>query len=578
MSRIRALPERSPDFDDREIGPLTNWLRKPAGTMRLRPIQARSCLEIIRCRGLFLSGRVGAGKTLTAGLAARLLDLKRPLLVTDASVVGDTKKLLDQYRQHWHIPPINVISYHKISNRSREQRARIKRGEEPGPGFLDQYDADGVLLDEVHRLKRVKDAACARRFSRWFYEHKSVPALGFSGTPLRDSFRDYVHLLVWCLKLGAPVPFNPDVQDEWALLLDEEKSSREGFTVLPSYEILVPHLGPVHDRDSAREALKHRLLWTPGIVVSQDSFDDVPLTIEPIKLEPPASLDVHWQKLRDLWEAPDEWILPDKQLGVWNVANQLALGFFYRHVPRPPADWAQARREWCQFCRVVLEASATLDTEVDVRNACLAGRLPRQAWDQWAEIKDSYTWETVPEWLSLHAVHAAEAWGRSGGIIWSNYTAFGAAVAERTGWPFYGPGGKDSRKRLVGDARSDVDPTIIVSTKVAEVGKNLQGDAMRKIPGYCRNLFTTPPRAAADWEQRGGRTHRDGQIEPVSIDYFVGCLENFVAMYQSKALAHLSEKSLMPSQKLLKWSAREPPIPWAKGPAYGETAKKGVKP
>jgi hypothetical protein len=187
-------------------------------------------------------------------------------------------------------------------------------------------------------------------------------------------------------------------------------------------------------------------------------------------------------------------------------------------------------------------------------------------------IRDSYVPEKVPEWLSLHAVHVIEAWGRRhgehGAIIWSNYTALGQALAERTGWPFYGPQGKDARGRLVGDARPDVDPVIIVSTKVAEVGKNLQGDETR--PGYSRNLFTTPPRAAADWEQRIGRTHRDGQVRGVEVYYLVGCLENFVAMFQSKALAHMSKKSLMPSQKLLRWYAREPPISWAKGPAYGE--------
>ena len=573
MSRIASLPERSPDFDDREIGPLTRWLRKPSGTMQLRPIQARSCLEILRCRGLFLSGRVGAGKTLTAGLAARLLGLKRGLLVTDASVVQDTIKLLDRYRQHWHIPPINVISYHKVSNRSSEQRARIKRGEDPGPGFLDLFNADGVLLDEVHRLKRVKSAACARRFARWFFDHQQVPVCGFSGTPIRNSFLDWVHIMVWCLKHGAPVPFDPDTQQEWALLLDDAKSTREGFTRLPSYDILTPHLGAVYDQQSARDALQRKLLRTPGIVVSQDSFDDVELSIDPIQVPVPASIEGHWETLRDLWEAPDEWVLPDKQLGVWNVANQLALGFYYRHVPRPPQDWADARRAWCSFCRKVLESSDTYDTETDIRNACLAGRLPRQAWDAWDEIKDAYQPEKVPEWLDLGALHVIEAWGRkqADGIIWVNYRAVGDALAERTGWPYYGSGGRDSRGRFLRDARSDVDPIIVVSTRVAEVGKNLQGDGR---PGYSTNLFTTPPRAASDWEQRIGRTHRDGQTRAVRCYYLVGCLENWVAMYQSRALAEMSKKSLMPSQKLLRWDAQVPPIHWAVGPAYGETKGK----
>jgi hypothetical protein len=571
VSRIRRLPERSPELDDREIGPLTRWLRRPSGTMQLRAIQARALLDVLRYRVLFMSGRVGVGKTLTAGLTATLLGCKRPLLVTDASVVGDTEKLLERYREHWHIPPITVISYHKISNRNSEQRARIKRGEDAGPGFLDLFDPELVLLDEVHRLKRVKHAARARRFARWFHEHKVVPAGAFTGTPVRDGFLDWVHIMVWTHKLLAPVPVEPDVQKDWALLLDDERSAREGYTVLPDYGILVPHLGPVHDRESAREALHRKLLRTPGVVISQDSFDAVPLEFKPIKLETPSQLDEHWERLRELWEAPDEWILPDKQLGVWNVANQLALGFFYRHVPRPPKDWADARRDWCKFCREVLEDSIEYDTETDVRNAVQAGRLPSWAWETWAAIKDEYTYELVPEWLSLHALTIIEQWGRAGGIVWCNYTAVAQALHERTGWPWYGPGGRDAAGRYLRDARPDVDPTIIVSTKVCEVGKNLQGDPDRKIPGYSRNLFTTPARAASDWEQRIGRTHRDGQVRPVVCEYLVGCLENFVAMLQAKSLALMSEKTLMPSQKLLRWDAEEPPIEWARGPAYGES-------
>jgi hypothetical protein len=522
-------------------------------------------------RGLFLSGRVGVGKTLTAGLAPTVLQAKRPLLITDACAVGSTKKLLGQYRQHWRIAPINVVSYNKISVRSAAQKARIKRGEDPGPGFLDIYDPDCLLLDEAHLLKRVKSSARARRTARWIHQHPGVPICAFSGTPVRDSLVDYAWLLVATLKLGAPVPLDPDDQEQWALLLDTDVGLAEDALVRLYKRILWPHLGEVYDQDEARQAYQHRLLWTPGVVVSQDSFEEVPLTISPVRLETPECLTEHWETLRDAWMAPDEWPLPDKQLGVYNVANQLALGFYYRHDPRPPLDWMAARRDWCGFCRKILEVSETLDTEVDVRNACLAGRLPREIWDVWDAIRGTYTPQISAEWLSLHALHTIEQWGRRGGIIWVDYRAVGEALAERTGWPFYATQGRDRRGLLVEDARSDRDPTIIVSTKAAEVGLNLQGGPDR--PGYSRGLFTTPPRASTDWEQRIGRWHRDGQSHACEVCYLVGCREHWVAMPQSLALAEMAEKSLMPSQKLLRWDAQPPPVEWAVGAAYEPSRK-----
>lgn len=570
MSHIAALPRRDPEFDEREINPLTAWLRTPVGTMRLRAIQARACLETLRSPGLFMAARVGAGKTLTVGLLAAILRGKRPLLVTEASVVRDTRELLDQYRKHWRIPKITIVSYHKISNRTPEQKRAEAEGK-VADGFLETFNPDVVFLDEVHRLKRVRSAACARRFARWFHGHPEVPVSAFSGTPVRDSFLDWVHIVVWCLKHGAPVPLEPDVQRDWAALLDDEKPTRDGWTKLPEYAILQPHLGAaVHDRESARKALQERLLWTPGVIVSRDSFEDVPLTIEPIRVEPPASLDDTWRTLRELWEAPDGWLLPDKQLGVYGVANKLALGFYYTCDPRPPRDWLDARRDWCKFCRQVLEDSEDIDTETQVRDACRAGRLPSWAWDAWAAIKDEYDPDEhkVPVWFSRHALDVIVDWGKRGGIVWIEWRALGAALVEITGWPWFSTDSRDQRGRFLGDVTSTTDPTIIVSRRVAEVGKNLQGTRDR--PGWDRNLFCTPPRTSKDAEQWFGRTHRDGQWRPVTVQYLVGCLENLVAIPIAKRLAEMSLGTFTQPQKLLRWDAVEPPMAWAKGPAFGE--------
>ena len=85
--RIEQLPRRRWEEDaENYIEPLTNALKTPEGTMRLRTVQAAALTEIGLNQGLFAPIGVGHGKTLISLLAPHLLNSERPLLLVPAQL------------------------------------------------------------------------------------------------------------------------------------------------------------------------------------------------------------------------------------------------------------------------------------------------------------------------------------------------------------------------------------------------------------------------------------------------------------------------------------------------------------
>lgn len=560
MNRIAAIPWALPP-NASELAfarqQLTGWLRTSVGTQVLRDIQVRALLAILETGGLVCNALPGAGKTLVSGLAPVVTGSRRPLLLAPAkhTKLGRDQKSkilreLQEYSLHWRVPlnRIRIVSYSRLS---RQRHA----------GLIEEYQPDLIVCDEAHALKRYRHAGCARRVSRYLAANPECKVVILTATLLRDGFTDYAHLIDWALRGRAPVPRTPDEREAWADCLDEP---RRGIGPPPNYEALAA-LGPCTDRETARKVWRERLHHTAGIVISEDKFD-LPLEIRPIQISTPPTLEQHWINLRELWMAPDEWIMADQQIGVTNLAQQLALGFFYRHVPRPPDDWAEARRDWCRFCRSVLEDLDLYDTEAQIRDACIAGKLPDAAWLKWIAIKDLYCPEIYPEWLSTHALEAARQWGKAGGLIWTSYRAFGEALSTYTGWPYYGQHGLSLTGESIDRSRAK---TAIVSAKACSEGFNLQDQTT--CTGWNRNLFVTPPIKSLDWEQRVGRTHREGQTaDRVVVDYFVGCRENALALPSALSYARYTSDTFG-RQKLLDADLTLPDQ--ERGPAFEDTRK-----
>jgi hypothetical protein len=155
LDRILRLPRRDPNGEDLEqlAHDMTQLLKLPEGTQKLRPIQALALRDIAICGGLFGPIPVGFGKSLISFLSFYVADSVRPLLVLPAALLAKTERERKQYAKHWLIPEIRLCSYELLG---RVQGAQI----------LETYKPDMIVLDEGHRARN-KHAAVTRRLSRY---------------------------------------------------------------------------------------------------------------------------------------------------------------------------------------------------------------------------------------------------------------------------------------------------------------------------------------------------------------------------------------------------------------------------
>lgn len=504
---------------------LTDALRTPTGTMVLRSLQAR-CLWAMYTsgNGLATNGSVGAGKTLLLALAMTVVGGDRPLILTEASNIPQMRKDFEEYRAHWHIPSCyRLEAYEAISTH---------------PELLEDFRPTMLGLDEAHKLRRVQKSARARRVDRWRQDNPDVPVIVASGS-LGADIEEYAHLLIWGVPSlastrGGPIPVNDEGQPRGVPFLKFLKRFR--------------------DDDDFRRAFWAGVYNTPGVVISSETFRGKPLHITHRILPTPPEMETHWERLRTLGQAPDEWNL-DGLGESWHMARFLSNGLYKEHIPRPPEDYRQARKAWWQFVRELVDdphaPGGPWDTEGQVAKAVLSGKLPRYEYDAWMAVKDNYQPTIQPTWLSLAVVDYAEAWGkerapmatkRSGGsIVWVAQTNLGERISERTGWPFYSDDARNQAKQHVSRATA---PVIVCSVHSCGTGKNLQR--------YSRNLFLSPHSNNDQAEQNIGRTHRPGQhSDRVEVEYLYGCLEDWCAIQKAIRLARDTEENLTTPPKLL---------------------------
>ena len=227
---------------------------------------------------------------------------------------------------------------------------------------------------------------------------------------------------------------------------------------------------------------------------------------------------------------------------------------------RPPPGWLRARREWNSFVRDRISKSKKYDTMLQVANACRAGLLDSETLDAWKEIESSYEPATRPIFYDTIALGTCLTWLKKNvGIVWVEHQAFGAALSQLSGAPYFGPGGLDASGASIANEKGD--RSIIASVAACGQGFNLQM--------FSKNLITSCPSGAATVEQVLGRTHRDGQLaDEVTVDVLLGCLEQFEAFERALDGATAAEALLGHSQKLLLADILMPDIDNRKGPLW----------
>jgi hypothetical protein len=535
FNRILNLPvrvERDPAALVREM---TEALRTGTGTMTLRPVQALALFELMSEGGLFGPMGVGTGKTLVTMLAAVVLNAQRPLLLLPASLIQKTIHERGELMVHWNVSTsTRLLSYQKM-------------GQESASKELELYRPDLIIADEVHKLKN-KRAAVTRRVARYMADNPETGFVALSGTVVKNSLRDFAHIIRWCLGAeNAPVPQTEGETEEWADALDERVQPLQ--RVKPGALLKLAKPGDIHEDDTAtaRKAFKQRLVSTPGVVASLNAEQvDCSIYIEGKTYAVNSATEANFDKLRGLWETPDGWRLSEA-VEVWRHAKELALGFHYVWDPRPPDEWLERRRAWAKFVRDELSCSRTLDTEKQVRSAVELGELddPEDTLARWKEIEPTFQVNQKAIWHDDTALDLCAAWmKREKGIVWTAHTFFGRELAKRTGCPYFGQNGRDALGREI-DKDPNVTGPVIASIASCGTGKNLQFK-------WHKNLITSCPSGGDLLEQLLGRTHRPGQrADEVEVEILVGCIEHLSAWESARAEAVMSRDMLGQPQKLL---------------------------
>ena len=364
--------------------------------------------------------------------------------------------------------------------------------------------------------------------------------VALSGTVMRRSLLDFGHILRWCLKDGAPIPSSNVELEEWAKALDERVNE------LDRYEpgALREFCGGCDSIEGVRRGFRQRLLETPGVVATTGNAErvDCSLYIRALQYDVEPITEQHFKTLRKLWETPDGWPL-SQAVDVWRHARELALGLHYVWDPRPPKAWLEARKEWCAFVRQVLARSRTLDSELQVSQACDAGSLPNKALETWRAVKGTFKPNTVAVWHDDSALQACLEWMRCPGVVWTEHSLFAERLAKESGCKYYGPKGLAADGSFIDDA--DPKQSAVVSLDANREGRNLQ-----RIWNRC--LFTCIPEGWDVCEQAIGRFHRTGQLkDEVEVDVLLGCIEHHRAFRRAMSGAVAVEDTAGTYSRLL---------------------------
>lgn len=542
LERILGLPERPIPTAPELAALVEEWtarLKRPAGTMKLKEVQAWALAEAARVLGLLGAIGVGEGKTLICLLLPTVLQSKRAVLLIPPQLRDQVIcRAIPELAQHWRIPNLtagqgsvaypdvdgvlHVIAYSELSAAGTAD-------------CLERIQPDLVICDEAHAVRNFS-ASRTKRFNRYFKAHPTAKLCALSGTIVSKSIRDFGHLAKFALRERSPVPLEWPVLQSWAEALDPSD-----FTPPPGELERLCRPG-----EDVRGAFKRRLLCAEGVVSTSESKVGCSLVFYRREVKVPPEVRAALDGLRNTWCTPGGEEITDA-LSFSRYARQLGAGLFLRWIwPRNESlavrgSWLEARKSWHREVRERLKLSLPgQDSPLLLARAAAEGRWNSYAWEDWAAIKDHARPETEAVWISDYLVEDAVRWGKERvGVIWYEHEALGEAIARKGGFPLYGGGDEASRCIL----NEDGSRTIVASRKAHGEGKNLQA--------FCRHLFTTMSSNAAVNEQLLGRSHRTGQkADEVEIYLYLQTPEMRAAFMAARKEAKFIEEVKGEKQRL----------------------------
>lgn len=513
----------------------------------MRPVQVLALEELVRLRGAFVCARVGAGKTLIAGLspiAAQIVGLdmgKRPIYFTKAGVLKSTWGALEEASRHWRIQSMSMNTYSQLA---RDYDGKILGDLKPDLIILDESDAckntnSGTWHNLAHYVTKV------RKEEAYFGEKLIVIAM--CGTPTDTSLNQYWHISRLALGENAPVPRSFDEKNQWCAALDEKVTPESRWQ--PGALIrLSPDIDPnLPEVQRGRLAFGRRLVETPGVITTGESRPENKLHIVAQPLKAPAIIAESIIKMRETRCTPDGMPF-ETPMDLWRHCRELQCGFFNYWDPAPPTEWLLVRKHYWRL-RDDVQGRYRLSTPGHVVKNIMAGAFDKKepdlvaAWKQWEAIRPTYVYEVKPRWLDDSMVQHCARWlENTKGLLWVEFPALGDALERATGIAYHRQKSLDSQGRPLED-RNRKGPAI-ASVKSCSYGLNLQYQ-------WHANAYATPMSTNSLWEQSLGRTHRDGQPAPiVTAETWMVCDEAYQSMLYALGRADMSRDTLQQAQKL----------------------------
>lgn len=515
LRRILAIPrkqEPAPEVAQALVEQYTAVLKRPAGTMKLRPIQALALHEALTAGGLLGAIGVGEGKTLIAMLLATVLGAKRTVLLIPPQLRDQIiNKAHPALAKHWRIPNLSVsqggMAYPDVDG-VLHVVAYSELSSARTADLLERLQPDLVVCDEAHNVRNIS-ASRTKRFNRFFKAHPTTKLCALSGTLISKSVRDFAHLSKFALRAGSPLPLDWPTLQAWAEALDPSDWT-------PPAGELERLCNPGED---VRSGFRRRLLSTPGFVATLENKVGASLVFYQRELELPPEMRQALANLRASWSIGEEEI--QDALTFSRYARQLAAGLYLRWIwPRGESlelrtEWVERRKYWHKEVRERLKASIPgQDSPLLCARAAQSGQWSCDAWEPWSEIKGEARPETEAVWVSDYLVEDAVAWGReNAGIIWYEHDALGEAIAARGGFPLFNA----DRRRILDESGKR---SIVASRRVFYQG--FDGLQHR----FNKMLVTTTSSSAEIWEQTLGRLHREGtEADEVEVHAYLHTTE-----------------------------------------------------
>lgn len=538
--RISLIPTR----DWEEIGEylaeeLTALLKTPQGTQKLFPTQAMYLHDLYMYDAALGIIRVGGGKSLCTFLAPYIKKSFRPMLIVPGNLVKKTKLHMKRDSYHWEIPNfMRIESYEKVSNPEKGH-------------LLYNYQPDLIQMDEIMKCKNTK-ATTTSRIEYYFEDCKEgfyydpikkekieipggLPARGgLAGTLFNRSLQEAWHILRWFLPDERfPLPISDADLHKWCLACDSKvgvmQRAKPGALLKMCNEEEL-EIAKTDARKAARQAVKRRIVTTPGVVSLSTPFLGSSLVVNALEVIPPKEVQAYVKKIKK-FQTPDGGELQDAHVAAMR-SKEMVRGLYYRPNPVPPDEYIEAERAWNKACRRIISRNQrriTSEGQVIIAMkefGLYSDRMELlEEWEHWQKEFGKKRTETV--WVSDYAVDVAAKWMKKHkrGIVWVGHKGFGKKLAKKTGVSYYAANSLDSNGRYI--ENHPINTPMIASIKSNLEGKNLQF-------GWSDNLIMYPIASGEWYEQLIGRTHRLGQPEDVvNVDIFMACIEDYAAFWSA---------------------------------------------